>query len=54
VLSAIAVYSACFPARPPFVISIAAILFGLVCYALYQALNALGANASALRSLAAR
>ena len=54
VLVAIAVYSACFPVRPPWVIIIVASLFGLVSYALYQALNALGANRSALRSLAAR
>ena len=53
-LIAIAVYSACFPVRPPLAISIAASLFGLVSYTLYQALNALGANRSALRSLAAR
>ena len=54
VLIAIAVYGACYPVRPPVGISIVASLFGLVGYALYQALNALGANAAALRSLAAR
>jgi len=54
VLVAIAVYSACFPVRPPWAIIMVASLFGLVSYALYPALNALGANRSALRSLAAR
>jgi uncharacterized membrane protein YphA (DoxX/SURF4 family) len=54
VLMAIALYSASFPARPPLVISSVAVLFGLVSYALYQALNALGANVGALRTLAAR
>ena len=53
-LSAMALYCAWFPVRPPLIISSLAILFGLVSYALYQALNALGANRSALRALAAR
>lgn len=54
VLLVIAVYSALFPVRPPLFITALAVLFGLVSYVLYQALNALGANRSALRSLAAR
>lgn len=53
VLGAIAVYSACFPVRPPVVLGVVAVLFGLVSYALYQALNALGANRTGLRALAA-
>jgi uncharacterized membrane protein YphA (DoxX/SURF4 family) len=54
ILLLIAAYSAVLPLRPPFLISALAILFGLVSYVLYQALNALSANRSALRSLAGR
>jgi uncharacterized membrane protein YphA (DoxX/SURF4 family) len=53
-LLGIAVYAACFPVRPTFVVGVLAVLFGLVSYTLYQALHALDANRSALRSLAAR
>lgn len=53
-LLVVAIYSAFFPVRPPFLICMAAVLFGLVSYVLYLALNALVANQSALRSLAAR
>ncbi len=54
VLLLVAAYAAAFPVRPPAFICMVAGLFGLVSYVLYQALNALGANRSALRSLAAR
>ncbi len=54
VLLLMAAYTAAFPVRPPAFICMVAGLFGLVSYVLYQALNALGANRSALRSLAAR
>jgi uncharacterized membrane protein len=54
VLLMIAVYGAVFPLRPPLFICTLAILFGLVSWVLYQAMNALGANRSALRALAAR
>jgi hypothetical protein len=54
ILLAMALYAACFPVRPSFWIGALAVLFGLVSYVLYQALNALGANRAALRSLAAR
>ena len=50
----IAAYSAFFPVRPPLFIGVLAVVFGLVGYVLYQALNALAANRSALRSLAVR
>ncbi len=49
-LIAIAGYAASFPALPPPLIYIPAALFGLVSYVLYQALAALSANRSALRS----
>jgi uncharacterized membrane protein YphA (DoxX/SURF4 family) len=54
VLLAIAAYGAVFPVRPPLFICVVAVLFAVVSYVLYEALNALGANRSALRSLAAR
>lgn len=54
VLMVMAAYSAFFPLRPPLFIGALAVLFGLVSYVLYQALNALTANRSALRSLAVR
>jgi uncharacterized membrane protein YphA (DoxX/SURF4 family) len=54
ILLVLAAYSACFPVRPPLFIGALAVLFGLVSYVLYQALNVLGANRSALRSLAVR
>ncbi len=54
VLLLIALYAAAFPVHPPPFICMVAALFGLVSYVLYQALNALGANRTALRSLAAR
>jgi hypothetical protein len=50
----IAAYGAFFPVRPSFFMSALAVLFGLVSYVIYQALNALGANRSALRTLTAR
>jgi uncharacterized membrane protein YphA (DoxX/SURF4 family) len=54
VLLALAGQAAWLPVRPPILICGLAVLFGLVSYVLYQALNALAANRSALRSLAAR
>ena len=54
VLLLIAAYSAFFPVRPPLFLGALAVLFGLVGYVLYQALNVLSANRSALRSLAVR
>lgn len=54
VLSAIAAGAALFPVHPPLSICVPAVLFGFVSYVLYQALNALAANRSALRSLAVR
>jgi uncharacterized membrane protein YphA (DoxX/SURF4 family) len=53
-LVGIAVYSACFPRPLSWDIGVAAVLFGLLTYTFSQALQALGANRSALRSLAAR
>ncbi len=54
VLLLVSAYAAWFPVRPPALVCIVAALFGLVSYVLYQALNALAANRSALRLLAAR
>jgi uncharacterized membrane protein YphA (DoxX/SURF4 family) len=52
ILLVIAAYTALFPVRAAPCIGALAVLFGLVCYVLSRALNALDANRSALRSLA--
>ncbi len=54
VLLAIAAQAALSPVQPPVFIWVPAVLFGLVSFVLYQAVNALAANRSALRSLTAR
>jgi uncharacterized membrane protein YphA (DoxX/SURF4 family) len=53
-LLAVAAHAALFPVHPPLLLCVPAVLFGLVSYVLYQALNALAANGPALRSLAVR
>jgi len=53
-LTGLALYSACFPVHLTWAVGLMAVLFGLVGYTLLQALNALAANRSALRSLTAR
>jgi len=54
VLLGIAAQAAVFPVHPPVLLWVLAVLFGLVSYVLYQAVSALAANRSALRSLTAR